>query len=116
MINASHPGTTPHDTETASDPDSATRQAGTIGDWAAGLAKLLGAAFREADRDREYAEVSAASVSLLLRIQIERSSFDPNHNRVHLEQDIEVRGQAEEALWATEERWRSVFAKSHLWR
>jgi PAS domain-containing protein len=114
MINASHPGTTPHDTETASDPDSATGQAGTIGDWAAGLAKLLGAAFREVDRDREYAEVPAAKVSLLLRVQIERSSFDPTHNRVHLDQDIDVRGQAEEATWASEERWRTVFENASV--
>jgi PAS domain-containing protein len=98
MINASHPGTTPDDAETASDPDSAAGQAGTIGDWAASLAKLLGVAFREVD-----------TASLLLRVQIERSSFDPTHNRVHLEQDLDVRGQAEETLWASEERWRTVF-------
>ena len=98
MINASHPGTTPDDTETASDPDSATGQADTIGDWLAGLAKLLGAAFREVD-----------TASLLLRVQIERSSFDPTDNRVHLEQDMDVRGQGEEALRASEERWRTVF-------
>ena len=97
MINASHPGTTPDDTETASDPDSATGQADTIGDWLAGLAKLLGAAFREVD-----------TASLLLRLQIERSSFDPTDNRVHLEQDMDVRGQGEEALRASEERWRTV--------
>jgi hypothetical protein len=98
MINASHPGTTPDDTETASDPDCATGQAGTIGDWAAGLAKLLGVACREVD-----------TASLLLRVQIERSSFDPTHNRAHLEQDMDVRGQVEEALRASEERWRTGF-------
>jgi PAS domain-containing protein len=97
MINASHPGTTPHDTETASDLDSTTGQAGTIGDWAASLAKLLGVDCREVD-----------TASLLLRVQIERSSFDPTHNRVHLEQDIDVRGQVEEALGASEKRWRTV--------
>ena len=102
MINASHPGTTPDDTETASDPDSATGQADTIGDWLAGLAKLLGAAFREVD-------TAWLLLSLLLRVQIERSSFDPTDNRVHLEQDMDVRGQGEEALRAGEERWRTVF-------
>ena len=81
MINTSHPGTTPHDTETASDLDSAAGQAGTIGDWAASLAKLLKVAFREVDMDRERAKVSIAKASLLLRVQIERSSFDPAHNR-----------------------------------
>jgi len=81
MINTSHPGTTPHDTETASDLDSATGQAGTIGDWAASLAKLLRIAFREVDTDRERAKASIAKASLLLRVQIERSSFDPAHNR-----------------------------------
>src|ERR1700738_2008621 len=89
MINTSHPGTTPHDTETASDLDSATGQAGTIGDWAAGLAKLLRVAFREVDTDRERAKASIAKASSLLRVQIERSSFDPADNRVYLEQDAE---------------------------
>src|SRR5229473_3533067 len=81
MINTSHPETTPHDTETASDLDSAPGQAGTIGDWAASLAKLLRVAFREVDLDRERAKASIAKASLLLRVQIERSSFDPAHNR-----------------------------------
>jgi C4-dicarboxylate-specific signal transduction histidine kinase len=81
MINTSHPGTTPHDIETASDLDSASGQAGTIGDWAARLAKLLSVAFREVDTDRERAKISIAKASLLLRVQIERSSFDPAHNR-----------------------------------
>jgi hypothetical protein len=106
MINASHPGTMPHDTETAADPDCATGQAGTIGDWAASLAKLLEAAFREVDTDRECAKVSVAKASLLLRVQVEGSSFDPTHNRVHIEQDMDVRGQVEEASWASEERGR----------
>jgi PAS domain-containing protein len=109
MINTSHPGTTPHDTGTASDLDSAAGQAGTIDDWAASLAKLLRVAFREVDMDRERAKASTAKASLLLRVQIERSSFDPTHNRVHLEQDIDIRGQVVEALWASEERWRTVF-------
>ena len=114
MINTSHPGTTPHDTETASNLGSSTGQAGTIGDWAASLAKLLGAAFREVDTDRECAKVSVAKASLLLRVQIERSSFDPTPNRVHLELDIDVRGQVEEALWASEERWRTVFENASV--
>ena len=50
-----------------------------MGDWAATLAELLGVAFREAD-----------TASLLLRVQIERSSFDPIHNHVHLEQDMDM--------------------------
>jgi C4-dicarboxylate-specific signal transduction histidine kinase len=86
MINTSHQGTTPHDTETASDLDSATGQVGTIGDWAASLAKLLRVAFREVDTDRERAKASIAKASSLLRVQIERSSFDP------------AQKQAEEAL------------------
>ena len=77
MINTSHPGTAPHDTETASDLGSATGQAGTIGDWAASLAELLRVAFREVDTDRERAKASIAKASSLLRVQIERSSFDP---------------------------------------
>ena len=77
MINTSHPGTAPHDTETASDLDAATGQAGTIGDWAASLAELLRVAFREVDTDRERAKASIAKASSLLRVQIERSSFDP---------------------------------------
>jgi C4-dicarboxylate-specific signal transduction histidine kinase len=81
MINTSHPGTTPHDTETASDLDSASGPAGIIGDWAGSLAKLLRVAFREVDMDRERAKISIAKASLLLRVQIERSSFDPAHNR-----------------------------------
>jgi C4-dicarboxylate-specific signal transduction histidine kinase len=89
MINTSHPGTTPLDTETASDLDSTTGQAGTIGDWAASLAKLLRVAFREVDTDRKRAKASIAKASSLLRVQIERSSFDPVHNRVYLEQDAE---------------------------
>jgi PAS domain-containing protein len=109
MINASHPGTTPHDTDAAADPDYATGQAGTIGDWAASLAKLLGAAFREIDTDRHCAKVSVAEASLRLRVQIDGSSCDPAHHRVHIEQDMDVRGQMEEALWASEERGRTVF-------
>ena len=89
MINTSHPGTTPHDTETASYLDSATGQAGTIGDWAASLAKLLRVAYREVDTDRERAKAAIARASSLLRAEIERSSFDPAHNRLHLEQDAE---------------------------
>jgi hypothetical protein len=108
MISTSHPGTTPHDTETASDLDFTTGQAGTIGDWTASLAKLLRVAFREIDTDRERTKASMAKASLLLRLQIKRSSFDPAHNRGHLEQDMDVRGQAEEALRAGEERWRTV--------
>jgi hypothetical protein len=81
MINTSHPRTTPHDTETASELDSAAGQAGTVGDWAASLAKLLKVAFREFDMDRERARASIAKAALLLRVQIERSSFDPAHNR-----------------------------------
>jgi len=103
MINASHPGTTPHDTETAPNPDSATGQAGTIGDWAASLAKLLGVAFRDVD-----------TASLLLRVRIERSSSDLAHNRVHLEQDMDVRGQGEEALQASEERWCIAFENTSV--
>jgi PAS domain-containing protein len=49
MINASHPGTTPDAAETASDLHSATGQPGTIGDWAASLAKLLKVAIRAVD-------------------------------------------------------------------
>jgi signal transduction histidine kinase len=89
MINTSHPGTTPHDTETASDLDSATSQAGTIGDWAATLATLLRVAYREVDTDRERAKAAIARASSLLRAQIEGSSFAPAHNRLHLEQDAE---------------------------
>jgi C4-dicarboxylate-specific signal transduction histidine kinase len=89
MFNTSHPGTTPHDIATASDLDSAMGQAGTIGTWAASLAKLLRVAFREVDTDRERAKASIAKASSLLRAQIERSSFDPAHNRLHLEQDAE---------------------------
>jgi C4-dicarboxylate-specific signal transduction histidine kinase len=81
MINTSHPGTAPHDTGTASDPDSAAGRAGTIGDWTARLAELLKVAFREVDRDREEAKASIAKASLLLRVQIERSSFDPAYNQ-----------------------------------
>jgi PAS domain-containing protein len=114
MINASHPGTTPHDTETAADRDYATGQAGTIGDWAASLAELLGAAFREVDTDRQCAKVSVTKASLLLRVQIDGSSFDPTGNRVHLEQDMDVREQVEEALWASEERGRTVFENASI--
>jgi C4-dicarboxylate-specific signal transduction histidine kinase len=89
MINTSHQGTTPHDTETASDLDSATSQAGTIGDWAATLATLLRVAYREVDTDRERAKAAIARASSLLRAQIEGSSFAPAHNRLHLEQDAE---------------------------
>jgi C4-dicarboxylate-specific signal transduction histidine kinase len=112
MINTSHPGTTPHDTETASDLDSATGQAGTIGDWAARLAKLLRVAFREVDTDRERAKASIAKASSLLRVQIERSSFDPAHNRVYLEQDAEgqIRSDRLEIRCRSEDR-REVWAK-----
>ena len=112
MINTSHPGTTPHDTETASDLDSATGQAGTIGDWAASLAKLLRVAFREVDTDRERAKASIAKASLLLRVQIERSSFDPAHNRLHLEQDAEgqIRSDRMEIRCRRKDR-REVWAK-----
>ena len=108
MINTSHPGTTPYDTETA------TGQAGTTGDWAASLATLLRLAFREVDTDRERAEASIAKASALLRVQIERSSFDPTHNRLHLELDIDVREQVEEALQASEERWRTVLENASV--
>jgi PAS domain-containing protein len=114
MINTSHPGTTQHDTETASDLDSDAGQAGTIGDWAACLANLLEVAFREVNMDRERANASIAKASLLLRIQIERSSFDPTHNRVHLEQDMDIRGQVEEALRANEGRWRTVLENTSV--
>jgi hypothetical protein len=109
MIDTSHPGTTPDDAETASDLHSATGQPGTIGDWAASLTKLLRVAFRAVDTDRECAKAAIARASSLLRVQIERSSFDSAHNRVRLEQDIDVRRQVEEALRASEERWRTVF-------
>ena len=109
MFNTSHPGTTPHDSETASDLDSATTQAGTMGDWAASLAKLLRVAFREVDTDRDHAKASLAEASSLLRVQVERSSFGSTHNRLHLELDMEVRGQVEETLRASEVRWRTVF-------
>jgi hypothetical protein len=112
MINASHPGTTPHDAETASDLDPATGQAGTIGAWAASLAKLLRVAFREVDTDRERAKASIAKASSLLRVQIERSSFDPAHNRLHLEQDAEgqIRSDRLENRRRREDR-REVWAK-----
>jgi hypothetical protein len=112
MINTSPRGTTPHDTETASDLDPATGQAGTIGDWAASLAKLLGVAFREVDTDRERAKASIAKASSLLRVQIERSSFDPAHNRLHLEQDAEgqIRSDRLENRRRREDR-REVWAK-----
>lgn len=114
MINAAHPGTTPHDIETASDLDSATGQAGTIGDWAASLAKLMKFVFQEVDTDQECAKVSIAKASLLLRVQNERSSFDPTDNRVHLEQDMDVRGQVEEALRASEEPCRTAFENASV--
>jgi hypothetical protein len=82
MINASHPGTTSHDIETPSDLDSA-----TIDHWAATLAKLLSVAVREAD-----------TASLLLRVQIERSSFDPIRNHAHLERDMDVNASVDIAL------------------
>jgi PAS domain S-box-containing protein len=114
MINTSHSGTTPHDTETASDLESAKGQAGTIGDWAVSLAKLLRVAYRDVDTDRERAKAAIAKASSLLRVQIERSSFDPVHNRIHLEQDMDVRRQVEEALRASQERWRTVFENASV--
>jgi C4-dicarboxylate-specific signal transduction histidine kinase len=98
MINTSHPETTPHDT--------ATGQAGTTGDRAASLAKLLRVAFREFDRDRERARASIAKAALLLRVQIERSSFDPARNRASVGRllpsliaiDVTRRKRAAEAL------------------
>jgi hypothetical protein len=86
MINTSHPGTTPHGTETASDLDSATGQAGTIGGWATGLAKLLRVAFREVDTDRERAKATIAKASSLLRVQFRKQTshmsrgWRRNHN------------------------------------
>jgi hypothetical protein len=85
MINMPHPGTTPHDTEATSDLESATGQPGTIGDWAATLAKLLRVAFQAVDTDRECAKAAIARASSLLRVHVERSSFDSTHNRGHLE-------------------------------
>jgi hypothetical protein len=82
MINESHLGTTSHDIETPSDLDST-----TIDHWAASLAKLLSVAVREAD-----------TASLLLRVQIERSSFDPIRNHVHLERDMDVNASVDIAL------------------
>jgi ATP/maltotriose-dependent transcriptional regulator MalT len=112
MINTSHPGTPPRGTETASDLDSATGQAGAIGDWAASLAKLLKVAFREVDTDRERAKASIAKASSLPRVHIERSSFDPAHNRLHLEQDAEgqIRSDRLEIRCRRKER-REVWAK-----
>lgn len=100
MINTSHPGIAPDDTETASDLYSATGQPGIIGDWAARLAKLLRIAIRAVDTDRECAKAAIARASSLLRVQVERSSFDLTHNRVGLEPDKDVRRQVEEALRA----------------
>jgi C4-dicarboxylate-specific signal transduction histidine kinase len=86
-----HPGTPRHDPETApetaSDPEAATGRASAVGDWAASLANLLRAAFREVDTDRERAKASLAKASSLLRVQIELS-FDPAddphpHGRPH---------------------------------
>jgi hypothetical protein len=98
MTDTSHPGTTPDNTETASDLHSATGQPGRSGDWAASLAKLLRVAFRTVDTDRECAKAAIARASSLLRVQVERSSFDSIHNRARLRQDIGVRRQVEEAL------------------
>jgi PAS domain S-box-containing protein len=114
MINTSHPGTTPHDTETASDLDSATGQAGTIGDWAASLAKLLRVAYREVDTDRERAKAAIAKASSLLRLQIERSSLGPARSPLHLEHDMNVRPRVGEALRASDERWRTVFENASV--
>jgi C4-dicarboxylate-specific signal transduction histidine kinase len=104
MINTSHPETTPHDT--------ATGQAGTTGDRAASLAKLLRVAFRQVDTDRESAKASIARASSLLRVQIESSSFDPAPDRLHLEQDAEGRTRSDrlEIRCRREDR-REVWAK-----
>ena len=58
MINTPHSATTPPDTDPASGPGGATGQASRIADWAASVAKLLGAALREGSAPADLAHVA----------------------------------------------------------
>jgi C4-dicarboxylate-specific signal transduction histidine kinase len=68
MINTSHPGTTPRDSETASDLASATGQAGIFGDGAATLAKQLRVVGREVDAARERTRDGQADLAHVARL------------------------------------------------
>ena len=74
MIDIGHLGAAPDAIET--DFDAALIRTHAGGDWAASLMKLLIMAFRQADTDRERAKALIAEGLSLLRVRIERSSFD----------------------------------------
>src|SRR5215813_6077211 len=58
MTNTPHSGITPHCIGSTSGPDDATGRVGTIADWEASLAKLLGAAFGEGSAQANVAHVA----------------------------------------------------------
>ena len=74
MIDIGHLGAAPDAIETDFDAALIRTHAGS--NWAASLMKLLIMAFRQADTDRERAKALIAEGLSLLRVRIERSSFD----------------------------------------
>jgi C4-dicarboxylate-specific signal transduction histidine kinase len=89
MIDTPHPGAAPNNTGTVLDFDVARSRTRAVGDWTASFTKLLGMAFREVDTDRERAKASIAKALSLVRVQIERSSFDPAIRKVNRQVRVE---------------------------